>query len=247
MNDAKLQSTSIQVMSRMFSLLDTLASGQDAISLKYIAAQTGLHPSTAHRILNDLAAGRYVERAGPGTYRLGLRLLELGNLVRSRLDLRDISGKPMVELHRLVGLTVSLYERQEQESICLARTAQERSGIQLHRGTSRSALIETTAGRAMLIKDTPAQVYHLCQQGSHRAESVSLDVQQARQSGLLSGPDDLLMGQTCTATPLFNDAGQVVGALCISGAPSADLAGALQDTAARISAQMGWRQPEASA
>jgi DNA-binding IclR family transcriptional regulator len=83
MNDAKLQSTSIQVMSRMFSLLDTLAGGQEAVSLKYIATQTGLHPSTAHRILNDLAAGRYVERAGPGTYRLGLRLLELGNLVKS--------------------------------------------------------------------------------------------------------------------------------------------------------------------
>jgi DNA-binding transcriptional regulator YhcF (GntR family) len=66
MNDAKLQSTSIQVMSRMFSLLDTLAGGQEAVSLKYIATQTGLHPSTAHRILNDLAAGRYVERAGPG-------------------------------------------------------------------------------------------------------------------------------------------------------------------------------------
>lgn len=241
MNDAKLQSTSIQVMSRMFSLLDTLANGQEAVSLKHIAAQTGLHPSTAHRILNDLAAGRYVERAGPGTYRLGLRLLELGNLVRARLDLREVAGKPMIDLHRLVGLTVSLHERQEQESVCLARTAQERSGIQLHRGTARAGLTETTAGRVMLVKDSTAQVYHLCQQSGQRAESVSLDVQQARQSGLLSGPDDQLMGQSCTATPLFNDAGQVVGALCISGAPSAELTGALQEAATRISTQMGWQ------
>jgi DNA-binding IclR family transcriptional regulator len=244
MNDAKLQSTSIQVMSRMFSLLDTLASGQEAVSLKYIATQTGLHPSTAHRILNDLAAGRYVERAGPGTYRLGLRLLELGNLVKARLDLRDVASKPMIELHRLVGLTVSLHERQEFESVCLARTAQERSGVQLHRGTARANLTDTVPGRAMLIKDSSAQIYHQCQQSGQRAESVSLDVQQARQSGSLCGPDEQLMGQTCTAVPLFDDAGQVIGALSVSGPSSAELVSALQDTAVRVSAQMGWQAPD---
>jgi DNA-binding IclR family transcriptional regulator len=171
-------------------------------------------------------------------------LLELGNLVRSRLDLRSAAAKPMLELHRLAGLTVSLHERQDSESVCLARTAQERSGVQLQRGSARANLTDTTAGRVMLIKDSSAQLYHLCQQSGQRAESVSLDVQQARQSGQLSGPDEQLMGQTCTATPLYNDAGDVVGALSISGAPSAELVSALVETAARISVQMGWQTPK---
>jgi DNA-binding IclR family transcriptional regulator len=245
MNDAKLQTTSIQVMSRMFSLLDTLASGQDAVSLKHIATQTGLHPSTAHRILNDLAAGRYVERAGPGTYRLGLRLLELGNLVRARLDLREAAARPMIELHRMVGVTVSLHERQDNESVCLARTAQERSGVQLHRGTARSPLTDSTPGRTMLIKDSSAQVYHLCQQSGQRAEAVSLDVQQARQAGWLSGPDEQLLGQSCTSTPLYDDKGDIIGALSVCSASSPELSSALVETAQRISAQMGW-QPQST-
>ena len=51
----------IQVIERMFALIDVLASREEAISLKEISERTGLHPSTAHRILNDLAVGGLVE------------------------------------------------------------------------------------------------------------------------------------------------------------------------------------------
>ena len=241
MNDPKSPPTSIQVMSRMFALLDTLAQGQEAVSLKHISAQTGLHPSTAHRILNDLAAGRYVERAGPGSYRLGLRLLELGNLVRSRLDLREEAGKPMQELHRQLGTAVSLYARQDHESVLLTRTAQERHGIQLQRvAAHRSGLTESVAGRSMLVKDSAAQIHHLCQQSGQRAEAVSLDVQQLRQNGVLVGPDDSAPGQSCTAAPLYNDAGLVIGALAITGPSSPELAQAVREASERISTHLGW-------
>ena len=76
-------SPSIQVIERMFALIDVLASREEAISLKEISERTGLHPSTTHRILNDLATGRFVDRPEAGNYRLGMRLLELGNLVKA--------------------------------------------------------------------------------------------------------------------------------------------------------------------
>ena len=71
----------IQVIERIFALIDVLASREEAMSLKEISEKTGLHPSTTHRILNDLATGRFVDRPEAGSYRLGMRLLELGNLV----------------------------------------------------------------------------------------------------------------------------------------------------------------------
>ena len=80
---------SVQVLERMFNLLEVLASREEAISLKEISEKTGLHPSTAHRILNDLTIGRFVDRPEAGSYRLGMRLLELGNLVKGRLNVRD--------------------------------------------------------------------------------------------------------------------------------------------------------------
>lgn len=59
---------SVQVLERMFTLIDVLASREEAISLKEISEKTGLHPSTTHRILNDLTIGRFVDRPESGSY-----------------------------------------------------------------------------------------------------------------------------------------------------------------------------------
>ena len=67
------QAPSIQVLERMFTLMDVLAIKEGSASLKEISEKTGLHPSTAHRILNDLVLGRFVDRPEPGHYRLGMR------------------------------------------------------------------------------------------------------------------------------------------------------------------------------
>jgi DNA-binding IclR family transcriptional regulator len=72
----------IQVLGRATQLLDALAAQPDPVPLKDLARTTGLHTSTAHRILNDLVIGRYVDRVDSGLYQLGMRLLELGSLVK---------------------------------------------------------------------------------------------------------------------------------------------------------------------
>ncbi|NBT67792.1 MAG: IclR family transcriptional regulator, partial [Betaproteobacteria bacterium] len=125
------QSPSIQVLERMFTLIDVLASKEEAISLKEISEKTGLHPSTTHRILNDLTIGRFVERPEAGSYRLGLRLLELGNMVKARLNVRDAALGPMRELHKQIQQPVNLSVRQGDEIVYVERAYSERSGMQV--------------------------------------------------------------------------------------------------------------------
>lgn len=81
--------TSIQVIERMMKLLDVLAQHADPVPLKQLALETGLHPSTAHRILGAMTHSGFVERSDAGIYRLGIRLLELGSIVKSRISLRS--------------------------------------------------------------------------------------------------------------------------------------------------------------
>jgi DNA-binding IclR family transcriptional regulator len=125
--------TSIQVIERMMTLLDALAQHADPVSLKELSLATGLHPSTAHRILNDMVACRFVDRSDPGSYRLGMRLLELGNLVKARLSVRDAALAPMRALHRVTGQTVNLSVRQGDEIVYIERAYSERSGMQVVR------------------------------------------------------------------------------------------------------------------
>src|SRR3954464_2123335 len=98
----------IQVIERMMKLLDVLAEHPEPLGLKQIAQITKLHPSTAHRILAAMSADRMVDRIEPSSYRLGMRLLELGTLVRSRISVREIALPVMRELHAQTGETVNL-------------------------------------------------------------------------------------------------------------------------------------------
>lgn len=152
-------SPTVQVIERMFALMDVLASREEAISLKEISAKTGLHPSTAHRILNDLATGRFVDRPVAGSYRLGMRLLELGNLVKNRLNVRDAALVPMRELHKLIQQPVNLSIRQGDEIVYIERAYSERSGMQVVRAIGgRAPLHLTSVGKLFLAADDPQRV-----------------------------------------------------------------------------------------
>ncbi len=151
--------TAIQVIDRLVSLLDALAEQPEAVSLKELSLRTGLHPSTAHRILNDLVSARLVDRSEPGAYQLGIRLLELGNLVKARLNVRDAALGPMRELHRTTHQPVNLSIRQGDEIVYIERAVSERSGMQVVRAVGgRAPLHLTSVGKLFLAADDPRNV-----------------------------------------------------------------------------------------
>jgi hypothetical protein len=74
--------SSIQVITRVSRLLDSIAAHDEPVSLKALSDATGLHPSTTFRILASLIEHRFVERSESGRYQLGVKLLQLSHCVR---------------------------------------------------------------------------------------------------------------------------------------------------------------------
>lgn len=146
---------SIQVIERMMKLLDALALHDQSVSLKRLSHLTGLHPSSAHRILASMVEGRIVDRVEPGAYRLGLKLLNFGNLVRARIDVRRAAVPHMQELHAELGETVNLVMRQCDEIVYVERTS---SGDAMMRARqiigARAPLHVTAAGKVFLASDS---------------------------------------------------------------------------------------------
>jgi len=249
------QKPAIQVLERMFSLLDLLASHQDPISLKAISEHTGLHPSTAHRILNDLTVGRYVDRPEAGSYRLGMRLLELGNLVKARLDVRDAALGPMRELHKLTHQPVNLSMRQGDEIVYIERTYSERSGMQVIRAIGgRAPLHLTSVGKLFLAHDDPQRVRAYASRtglAGHTPNSITDVVTLERelgkvlQCGTARDEEELELGVRCMAAPILDDQGKLVAGLSIS-APTDYLEEGwlerLKATASQISSALGHRK-----
>src|SRR4051812_41691441 len=146
--------SSIQVIDRMMDLLEALARQPSATGLKQLASETGLHPSTAHRILNVMAQNRLVERAGPGTYRLGMRLLELGTLARLRIGVRKEAMPYMQQLQRQLGETVDLSVRHEDDVIYIERASPSSEPMQASDIVGQRVPLHTTAvGKIFLAAD----------------------------------------------------------------------------------------------
>ena len=252
MKTTEPKSPSIQVLERMFQLLDLLASYQDPVSLKIISEKTGLHPSTAHRILNDLVIGRYVDRPEAGNYRLGMRLLELGNLVKARLDVREAALGPMRELHKLTNQPVNLSVRQGDEIVYIERAFSERSGMQVVRAIGgRAPLHLTSVGKLFLAYDEPQRVRAYASRtglAGHTRNSITnlptleKELSRVQQMGLARDEEELELGVRCMAAAILDDQGRLVAGLSISS-PADRLEDAwiakLKSTAAEISASLG--------
>ncbi len=245
--------TAIQVIERMASLLDALAEQPDSVSLKDLSARTGLHPSTAHRILNDLVTARFVDRGEPGAYQLGMRLLELGNLVKARLNVRDAAMGPMRELHRATGQPVNLSIRQGDEIVYVERAVSERSGMQVVRAVGgRAPLHLTSVGKLFLAVDDPKNVRAYATRtglAGHTRNSITelarleRELALVRARGYARDNEELELGVRCIAAGIRDDGGKLVAGLSIS-APADfvqdDWIDLLCRTAAQISSALGF-------
>jgi DNA-binding IclR family transcriptional regulator len=218
--------TSIQVIERMMMLLDVLADHPDPVSLKDLSSATGLHPSTAHRILNDMVAKRFVDRTEPGSYRLGMRLLELGNIVKSRLNVREAALPWMQALHRKTQQTVNLSVRQGDEIVYIDRAFSERSGMQVVRAIGgRAPLHLTSTGKLFLsVDDAKAVRAYATRTGlaGHNKNSITdlakleRELSLVRARGYARDNEELELGVRCMAAGIRDDAGRLVAGLSIS-------------------------------
>ncbi len=243
---------SIQVLERMFTLIDVLAAKEGTATLKEISEKTGLHPSTTHRILNDLVLGRYVDRPESGHYRLGMRLLELGNYVKARLNVRDVAIEPMQELHQLTQQPVNLSVRQGDEIVYIERAYSERSGMQVVRAIGgRAPLHLTSVGKLFLAADDNVRVRAYANRTGltgHTRNSITTlpmlekEISKSRQTGVAHDNEELELGVRCMAAGIYDDQGKLIAGLSIS-APADRLDESwlpkLQDTARKISLDLG--------
>jgi DNA-binding IclR family transcriptional regulator len=219
------EASSIQVIERMAGILDSLAAYDRPVSLKYIAEHTGLHASTAHRILNTLLQVGYAERTGSGRYRLGVKLLQLGNRVQKHVDLRREALPVMEALRNLVGETVNLTVRENDEVVYIERVASTRNmRVELVIG-GRAPLHVTAVGKLFLAEDGPeACRAYVARTGlppltanSIREGSAFCNlVAEARRLGYARDREETEEGVACIGVPVRDASSRMVAGLSIS-------------------------------
>lgn len=238
----------------MALLLEAIARYTGPVSLKILAAETGLHPSTAFRILASLCEHGFVDRDEGGGYRLGRRLLQLGSRVRSSLDIRQEALPIMEWLRDQVDETVNLTVREGDEVVYVERATPNRMMRVEQVVGSRAPLHVTAVGKLMLGAESEDGVREYARRTGLPAYTPNtlndelrlLEAsQQAVRQGYAFDNEEAELGVGCIGALVRDASGAVVGGLSISAPIERrrdEWVPLLQEASRRLSERLGYRE-----
>ena len=217
---------SIQVIERMMSLLDVLANTPGPAPLKALSQATGLHPSTTHRILAAMTHARLVERQDASTYALGIRLLELGSIVKSRINIREVALPFMQKLHDTIDESINLAIRDRDEIIYIERTSSGGSRVRVvYLVGDRAPLHLTSLGKLFLAAENVAEVRAYAKRTGlpgktphslTSLEALEKELDKIRRHDLAYDNEEAEIGLRCLAAPIRDEQGAIVAGLSVS-------------------------------
>ena len=217
--------SSIQVIDRSAQLLDAIAACADPATLKYLAADTGLHPSTAHRILAALVGVGLVERDSAGHYMLGRKILQLAGRVRRGVDIRQQALDIMQSLRDQLGETVNLTVREGDQVIYIERVTPQRMMRVEQVIGSRAPLHVTAVGKLMLgeLGDAFMQAYAArtglpayTRHTFDKLETLRKEVETCVENGYAMDNEEAEEGVGCIGVLIRDSSGAVVAGLSVS-------------------------------
>ena len=255
-NIAESKPSAVQSVDRAVSVLEILAhAGQAGVT--EIAAELGVHKSTAFRLVASLEARELVEQDNDrGKYRLGLGILRLAGATTARLDVVQEARPKARELAVETGETVNIAVLSDGAALYLDQVAGP-SSVQSHNWVGQRIPLHATSNGKTLLSGLP--------EGRVRQEAgpnlpaytpmtvTDFDtlLEQAakvRAAGYVVVSDELEIGLTAVAAPLRNSYGDVVASLSVSGPTFRFDEDAVEDArrhvvaaAEEISARLGWR------
>ncbi len=249
----KAATSSIQVIDRVTALLEAITTHPEPASLKFLSAETRLHPSTAFRILNALASHGLVERTSAGRYALGVKLLHFGSHVHGKVDLLR-EAKPIMEaLCAQVGETVNLTVREGDEVVYVERVAPNRMMRVEQVIGSRAPLHVTAVGKLFLAESGEKACREYARRtGLPRYTANTLtqvtklwaQIANTHKQGFALDNEEAEQGVSCIGVPVRDAHGIMVAGLSIS-APSDRIEDAwaerVRSTARQISTALGYR------
>ncbi|MFT5597573.1 MAG: DNA-binding IclR family transcriptional regulator [Urechidicola sp.] len=140
----------IQSIDRATELLDAIARYPEPVSLKILSAETGLHSSTTFRILAALIQNHLVEKDPSGNYKLGLKLLQLGARLHSKIDLGTLASPVLEFLCQQLNESANLTIREGDEVVYIQKATPKRMMHVQQMIGSRAPLHVTAVGKLIL-------------------------------------------------------------------------------------------------
>lgn len=254
----------VQTIERMASILDLVGQKPKGISIRELSSELSLPKGTVHRLLSSLAFFGYI-RQDPvmKNYSLGLKLLDLGNLAASQIDLRKISETLLRDLAERCKETVHLVIMDQDEVVYVEKVEalSDLGGLRMtSRVGGRNPAHSCAVGKVLLSYLSEQELEDFISRKGlpQRTANTIRDRQSFREhlktvrlQGYAVDDEENEKGIRCVAGPVLGGSGKPVGAISISGPAFRVTKKIIQEflkkevleTAMKISQQLGYRRP----
>ena len=241
----------VAAVERAAAVLGELASAGD-LGTNEVARRIGVNPSTASRLLATLEDARLVQQVPEsGRYRLGLRLLELGNAALGRLDLRALARPQLEALVAETGETATLSVAGEVDAVTVD-FVQSRSSVQSVARLGRPSIAHATAAGKVVLAfgDVPlpsGPFERFTPRTITDPRRLAAEVEHVRTRGWAEAAGERERDLNALAAPVFGADGRLAAVLGLQG-PEGRFDGATRKRAvapllahaAEISHALGW-------
>jgi DNA-binding IclR family transcriptional regulator len=126
------KSAHVPAVDRALDVIEIMASSDGDLSLSEVMKRVNIPRQSLIRILNTLCDRGIVERAGQrGFYRVGMRLLYLGNRLQDKITLRSVAWPFMQELAEETHKTIEL-STLDRDQLILIEQIEGTEGVRLY-------------------------------------------------------------------------------------------------------------------
>jgi DNA-binding IclR family transcriptional regulator len=216
----------VQSVDRAISVLEILARRGD-VGVSEVAAEIGVHKSTASRLLSALEDRDLVEQVGDrGRYQLGFGILRLAQAIPTRLDLVRQARPVLDELVGRIGETVNLAVLRSHYVVNVDQ-AMSPAAIASQNWVGELTPLHATSSGKVLLSGIDAAVRRqlLDAAGLTRYTKHTITSRKVLEAQLLAAIDDGFAttyeeyedGLNAIAAPVRDHSGNVVGAVSVSG------------------------------
>ena len=214
---------SLKSLTKVSRVLDCFNTAHRALTLAEICTKTGYPRSTTHRLLAAMREVGFIEQDRErDSYRLGLRLFELGNTVLANLELNR-EGRSIVDaLHRLTNHAVHLAVFDGHRAVVIQRT--EAEPMLSNTMVENSPVHCTSVGKAILAYQPFDIVERVIGAGLQRftettitePDALRAELLKTRERGFAIDEGEHQPGLRCVGAPIRNQVGQVFAGISVS-------------------------------
>jgi IclR family KDG regulon transcriptional repressor len=216
----------IQAVDRALQIVDLFDEHTTELKITEISTQMGLHKSTVHSLLKTLMLHGYIgQDIDSGKYKLGLKLIEKGQLMLSSLDIRAVARKNLSELSARTGQTTHLVILSGKEGIYIDKVEGVKAAIRYSRLGGRVPLHCSAVGKVLaafqavekqqkLLSDYTFTIHTPNTIGSMAQFTVELA--QVNRLGYAIDDQENEPGVRCVAAPIYDHSRQVIAAISLS-------------------------------